>query len=274
MKTKPKHLNLLAALIVGAAVSIPVQIMILYGHPPTEIAAIAAKLTPLNWLIAFYCPIVAALIYRVSPLSIAAVPTLGVLVVYNNWFVSEVGSDYSPWVTTAASFAFCAAMVGVFTSDVRQILMNPNLRWWLIPQRTTVELPMRLRVLNGAYKTGREEFYTITYDISETGAFVPFGRERGAVRELKSGGVPGEAFTMRSLIPGTQCYVCLSLGELAFIHCRAEVVRVATPTGKYPAGVGIRFLGLSGQEKRMIASYMEDIEDVARDERRSNRLAA
>lgn len=282
MKAKPKHLNLLAALIVGAAMSLPIQIMFLYGHPPTEIAAIAAKLTPLNWLILFYCPIVAALVWRVSPLLIAAVPVLGALVVYNNWFVSEVGADYSPWVTAVASLAFCCALAGIFTSDVRQILMNPNLRWWLIPTRTAAELPVRMRVLNGSYKSGREEFYTITYDISETGAFIPFGRERGAVRELrastvtalKPGESPSDTFTMRNLNPGTQCYLCLSLGELAFIHCRAEVVRVATPHGKYPAGVAVRFLGLTGQEKRLISSYMEDIEDDAREAQPSNRLAA
>lgn len=282
MKAKPKHLNVLALVILGAAMSLPIQIMLLYGHPPTEIAAIAAKLTPLNWLILFYCPVVAALVWRVSPLLIAAVPVLGALVVYNNWFVSEIGTDYSPWVTAVASLAFCCALAGIFTSDVRQILMNPNLRWWLIPSRTAVELPVRVRVLNGTYKSGREEFYTITFDISETGAFIPFGRERGNVRELrpanvtalKTGTAPGDAFTMRNLSPGTQCYLCLSLGELAFIHCRAEVVRVATPNGKYPAGVAIRFLGLTGQEKRMISSYMEDVEDEAREERPSNRLAA
>ena len=284
MMAKPKHLNLLALVILGAAMSLPIQIMLLYGHPPTEISAIAAKLTPLNWMILFYCPIVALLVWRVSPLLIAAVPVLGALVVYNNWFVSQVGTDYSVWVTAVASLAFCCALAGVFTSDVRKILMNPNLRWWLIPQRTAVELPVRLRVLNGTYKSGREEFYTITFDISETGAFIPFGRERGNVRELRPsnvtplrpGDLPGEsyAFSMRSLVPGTQCYLCLSLGELAFIHCRAEVVRVATPNGKYPAGVAVRFLGLTGQEKRMISSYMEDVEDEARDERSSNRLAA
>jgi hypothetical protein len=282
MKTKPKHLNVLAAVILGAAVSLPIQIMLLYGHPPTEMAAIAAKLTPLNWMILFYCPVVAYLVWRVSPLLIAAVPVLGALVVYNNWFVGQIGTDYSPWVTAVASLAFCCALAGIFTSDVRRVVMNPSLRWWMVPQRTTVELPVRLRVLNGSYKSGREEFYTITFDVSESGAFIPFGRERGSVREIQPANVtairgseiPGEAFSMRSLVAGTQCYVCLSLGELAFIHCRAEVVRVAQPAGRYPAGVAIRFLGLTGQEKRMISSYMEDLEDEAREERTSNRLAA
>ena len=41
MKTKPKHLNLMAAIILATALALPLQIMLLYGHPPTEIAAIA-----------------------------------------------------------------------------------------------------------------------------------------------------------------------------------------------------------------------------------------
>src|SRR6185437_12780724 len=112
MKTKPKHLNLIATLVLAAAVALPVQIMILYGNPPTEIAAIAAKLSPLNWMILFACPVVAVLVYRASPLLWAAAPALGALVVYNNWFVSHVGTDYSPWMTTLASIAFCGALAG------------------------------------------------------------------------------------------------------------------------------------------------------------------
>jgi hypothetical protein len=281
MKTKPKHLNVLAAVILATALSLPLQIMLMYGHPPTEIAAIAAKLTPLNWMILFFCPMVAVLVYRASPLLVAAAPLLAGLVVYNNWFVGQVGINYSPWVTTAASVAFVGSLAAIFTSDVRKVLMNPKLRWWLTPERASIEVPVRLRVLNGRYKSGREEFYTITFDISETGAFIPFGRERGNVRELRPVNVPsiepaGEAFTMRNLTPGTQCYVCLNLGELAFIHCRAEVVRVANQHGKYPSGVGIRFLGLTGQEKRMISSFMEDVVEEAREARTgaSNRLAA
>jgi len=256
MKNKPRHLNLIAAVILAVAIALPLQIMILYGNPPTEIAAIAAKLSPLNWLILFSCPIVAVLVYRASPLLLAAAPLLGALVVYNNWFVGQIATDYAPWATGLASILFCVTLAAIFTSDVRKILLNPGLRWWQTPERMSAEVPMRLRILNGRYKSGREEFYTVTFDISESGAFIPFGRERGQVRELRG----AEGFSMRNLVPGTQCYICLSLGDLAFIHCRAEVVRVAPPSGKYPAGVGIRFLGLTGQEKRTIGAFMDDFD--------------
>jgi hypothetical protein len=269
MKTKPRHLNYAAAALLAITFSLPVQIMFLYGHPPTEIAAIAAKLSPLNWMLLFMGPIVSALIYRASPMCLVAAPSFATLVVYNNWFVSRVGHDFSPWATGIGSVLFCLALAGVFTREVRAILVNPSRRWWLTPARKTCEIPLRMRVLNGRYKTGKEEFYTVTYDLSESGAFIPFGRERGNIRELKlavssstSPEKSSEPFSMRNLSIGTQCYICLNLKELAFIHCRAEVVRVATTRGKYPAGIGIRFLGLSGQEKRMIGSFMEDfVED-------------
>lgn len=269
MKTKPRHLNYAAAALLAITLSLPIQIMFLYGNPPTEIAAIAAKLSPLNWMLLFLGPIVSALIYRASPLCLIAAPSFAGLVVYNNWFVSRVGHDFSPWATAIGSALFCIALAGVFTRDVRAILVNPSRRWWLTPARKTCEIPVRMRVLNGRYKTGKEEFYTVTFDLSESGAFIPFGRERGNIRELKlaasnttSTEKSAEPFSMRNLSIGTQCYVCLNLKELAFIHCRAEVVRVATSRGKYPAGIGIRFLGLSGQEKRMIGSFMEDYEDA------------
>jgi hypothetical protein len=274
MKTKPRHLNYAAAALLAITISLPIQIMVLYGHPPTEIAAIAAKFSPLNWMLLFLGPVVAALMYRASPLCLVAAPSFAALVVYNNWFVSKVGHDFTPWATTIGSALFCMALAGVFTRDVRAILVNPSRRWWLTPARKSVEISVRMRVLNGRYKSGKEEFYTVTYDLSESGAFIPFGREKGNIRELKlavsnasvssdkAGDKALEPFSIRNLSLGTQCYVCLNLKELAFIHCRAEVVRVATPHGKYPAGVGIRFLGLSGQEKRMIGSFMEDFEDA------------
>lgn len=280
MRTKPKHLNLLAAVILAAALSLPLQIMLLYGHPPTEVTAIAAKLTPLNWLILLFCPVVSYLVYRASPLLVAAAPALAGLVVYNNYFVGQVGTDYSPVLTGTASVAFCCALGAIFTSDVRKIIMNPKLRWWLIPERKTLEIPVRLRVLNGRYKSGREEFYTITFDISESGLFIPFGRERGNARDLRpltlvSSDPRSETFSMRNLGVGTQCYICLNLGELAFIHCRAEVVRVAPVAGRYPAGVGLRFLGLTGQERRMISAFMEDADDeITEKKEASQRLVA
>jgi hypothetical protein len=269
MKTKPKHLNYAAGLLLAVSLSLPIQIMFLYGHPPTEIAAIAAKLSPLNWMLLFMGPVVAALMYRASPLCLIATPLFAALVIYNNWFVSRVGHDFSPWTTTLGSVLFCASLAGVFTREVRAVLVNPSRRWWMTPARKAVEVQVRMRVLNGRYKSGREEFYTVTFDLSESGAFIPFGRERGNIRELKiptlsvgkATDAQGAPLSMRNLAVGTQCYICLNLKELAFIHCRAEVVRVAPARGKYPAGVGIRFLGLSGQEKRMIGSFMEDLED-------------
>jgi hypothetical protein len=284
MINKPKYLNFLAGAILFAALSLPLQLMVLYGNPPTEIAAIAAKLSPLNWLLLLICPIVAALVYRASRFILIAVPALATLVVYNNWFVGQISTDYPAWITTIASIMACTALAAVFTDDVRRLLAKPELRWWLTPKRTAVEVTLRLRVLSGRFKTGREEFYTITFDISESGAFIPFGRERGTVRELRPVGATVEnrvpdgtlnGLTMQNLATGTQCYICMNFREVAFVHCRAEVVRVQNPSGRYPGGVGIKFLGLTGQEKRMISHFMEDMDEVvAKPQQQHSKLAA
>jgi hypothetical protein len=284
MISKPKYLNFLAGAILFSALSLPLQLMLIYGNPPTEIAAIAAKLSPLNWLLLFSCPIVAGMVYRASRWMVATVPLLAALVVYNNWFVSQVSTEYPVWITQAASFLSCFFLFSVFSEEIRRLILKPELRWWLTPKRKAVEVTLRLRVLSGRYKSGREEFYTITFDISESGAFIPFGRAKGTVRELRperdvsseidssgSGAVLKDAsglppgFSMNHLVPGTQCYICMNFRELAFVQCRAEVVRVNPPSGKYPGGVGIKFLGLSAREKRMINHFMEDMDDEAKE---------
>jgi hypothetical protein len=43
-----------------------------------------------------------------------------------------------------------------------------------------------------------------------------------------------------------------------FVQCRAEVVRKTQGRGEYPAGVGIRFLGLTSQDRRMIQQFLAE----------------
>src|SRR4051812_44795091 len=106
MKTRPKTLLYTTAFLIAVAIGMPLQIMFLYGHPPNEMLPIAAKLAPLNWAIMFMAPLVAWLVYRASPFVLMAVPMLTYLVMVNNWFVAELGTDFSPFVTSLASAGF------------------------------------------------------------------------------------------------------------------------------------------------------------------------
>jgi hypothetical protein len=64
--------------------------------------------------------------------------------------------------------------------------------------------------------------------------------------------------------PGTQCFVCINVRETDMIQCRAEIVRVAQDSGHYPAGMGIRFLGLSWDEKRALVGFLKILPNKAR----------
>lgn len=251
MKTKPRKLDYLALFLLGVAFAMPLQIMILYGHSPLEMTAVLAKLAPLNWLVLALAPLTAWLIYRASPLVLAAVPLLTVVVVHNNWFVSEMGTDYSPLTVGLSTGAFILAMGSLATREVRNILMNPGRRWWLTPKRKRVTIPVHV-VVPGH---GEYAFDSRTFDLSETGAFlVP----EGAARAL-----------LQSVSAGTNCSLSFDLGRAQLtehnnglgtrraIHCRAEVVRTTEGHGQYPSGVAIRFVDLGWEQKRVLRNVVQ-----------------
>lgn len=243
MKTRPRALSALAAFLLSVAGGLPLQIFFLYGDSPLDPVSVAAKLTPLNWAILVLAPACAWLVWRASPWLIAAAPVLTALVLRNNLFVAEIGTDYSALEAALASGAFMAAMATLLSAEVRGLLFNPELRWWLTPQRTRVLVPTRLQLAD-AGSVGRE-IRSRTYDISETGAFLPFE----ATPRLGA----------RPVGVGTRFSLTLGLSEYRSIRCCAEVVRVTHATGHYPAGLGVRFLGLGYHDRRELTQFLRKI---------------
>lgn len=270
MKTKPKKLDLLAGFLVALAPMLPLQIMVLYGHTPFEIGAIAAKLTPLNWAIFALAPVTGFLVWRASFWSLFTLPVLAAVVAYNNWFVGRLGLDYAPWMTDLGTLAFVAMCGVVLSRDVLPVMINPQRRWWMTPARKEAAVQVRVQIHNKQFRDGiHDEFFTHTFDISEGGAFIPFGQERFTVRDLKAvkAGAKQKILDLpvakklnsTQLKPGTQCFVSINVKETDVIQCRAEIVRVAESHGRYPAGMGIRFLGLTWEERRTLAGYLKAI---------------
>lgn len=264
MRTRPKKLVLFAALLFGIALALPIQIMLMYGHPPHEIIPVLAKLSPLNWAIVLLAPLTAVLFYQASSGLVVAVPMLVAAVGYNNYLVATIGTDYTPIVAWLSTVLFMAGLSSIFTRDVRELVLNPRRRWWLTPERKRKEIAIRMKLLVKDFGrkdlAAAKEFYTKTYDISEGGAFIPFYCDptppSGDQSRVK---VQSLAALHRDIRIGTQVYVCLPLDGMKLIQCRAEVVRSAPPRGAYPGGVGIRFLGLSWKEQRMLSIYLSEV---------------
>lgn len=229
MSERPKQLSVLSLILLGIAISFPVQIMLLYGHLPWEIAAIGGKLTHLNWLVLIAALGSSYLAFRASPFAMLTLPVLTGLLAYNNWLVGEVGTDYSQVATMIATLGFLGALKICLSEKAFGLFLHPSRRWWLTPTRYRIEIPIRVKLMTGPKTT---EVYAKTYDISSTGLFIPS--------------------VLTQVNVGTSCYVSFPLPGLELLQCRAEVVRKTEPSGKYPAGMGMRFLGLSYYERRKL----------------------
>jgi hypothetical protein len=249
MKTRPKELTFLALFLFAVAMGLPAQVMMLYGHPLSEMTAVLAKLTPLNWAILFSAPVVGLLLMRAHASSRYLVPLFGMLVVYNNWFVAEVSGDFDSTQVKISTGVFLVALATIFTKDVREILTHPEKRWWLTPMRKRMELPIRVCFFNkrGSDSIRSSEFYARTFDVSMGGSFVNLDDDDMALMTEE---------TLQNLKVGTQCYISLTLKDLCFLQCRAEIVRRTHSHGNYPGGVGLRFLGLSWNDERTLREHL------------------
>ncbi len=253
MKARPRRLVLLSVFLLFVTVLFPTQIMVLYGHTPWEVDAVLAKLAPMNWAVMLGAVSTAWLAFRASCWLMISMPTLIGLVIYNNWLVGSATTDYSMWVATIAVFllAIGAFFVG---GESLAVILNPQARWWLTPERKQMSVQLRLKVLSRTYaKLSQEayrEFYIKTFDLSEGGAFIPLEQD-----PTKSS--PFFSSILSNLAVGTQCYVCLPLRDVKFIQCRAEIVRRTQGRGNYPPGVGLRFLGMTWSEKKLLQSYLD-----------------
>lgn len=245
MKTKPKGLIFLSLFLFSVAASLPIQVMILYGNTPFEANAILSKLAPLNWLVMVLASVTAFLAYRASTWLIVAAPALIGVVLHNNWLVAEAGTDYSPLAAGVSSGFFLLSMGLILAKDTRDVILNPERRWWLIPTRKHVTLEAQI-------DSGSRHFETMTYDISETGAFLRLSTVAGG----KVGHRDDAERLLTEFPVGSKFALSVILQNLRSIHCRAEVVRMTPACGKYPDGIGIKFLHLKSRDRKLLHNYL------------------
>ncbi len=240
MKKKPFAFDLLTALFVGIVVAFPVQIMFLYEHYPWDVLPIMAKLSILNWLVIASCLFAAYLSHHADPKLRWFLPIMTLLVAWNNLIVGYVGLDYSSSMTFLGTLAF-SSLNGIFMiPSVQAALGQPKNRWWQIPARFRVKVPVFVNPMRGG-----EGFYTDTFDLSTGGTFIP----------LK----PNQA---QGFDTGEMLSLSFTLGTFRSLRCNAMVVRNHDAKGNYPQGMGIKFMDLSRRQRESLQHYFKTVNPI------------
>lgn len=241
MRRRPKLLLLIALGFLGIVISFPIQVSLLYGHGFAEVTTALSKISLLNYLVAFALMANIPLILRASQWLWASLPMTILLVTWNNWVVAATGQDFSMATTWLATGSFVALACFVFLPPVWSLLREPQKRWWLQAPRKEVSLPMVLEPVRGT------SIQTQTFDLSRTGAFVPFEALDKQSHPVRLGDVITVKF---------------NLGSLSRISCHARVVRKAVSTGHYPAGIGLQFMEMKRGHERLLRDYVESIPET------------
>lgn len=215
MKTRPWPLTFFALLHALIALSLPMQIIWLYGHHPWhEAMMIWHKLTWTNLCLIGASLLNCALFWRGSRYVLYSMPVSFLIVAVNNYYVSHLGDDFTSMQTSVATLLYIFPHFLLLYHKSAQVFWNPALRWWLCPKRYPFGVPVTVQTSTG------QRISTHTFDISETGAFLKINLD-----ELES----GEEISVE--IPS-------ETGPYVF---KAQIVRKTAPKGHYPAGIGVRF---------------------------------
>lgn len=226
MKKRPPLFYLVSISLLAIAISIPTQILLLYGHPVEEIYFAFSKMTVMNWI---SCATLGGLslaalngsrsLYILIPLSIAVIG-------WNNFLVGSWGYDYNLTTTWWSTTLFAAGCGFLFLPQYFQVLQYPEQRWWLVAKRISIHLPVEVSPFRGHEFTGK------TLDVSQTGAFI-----EGDDALLKL----GEMIDLN-----------LKLNTLQNLQVRAEVVRKSKEDSRF----AVHFHDLGQDQKKLLSKYV------------------
>jgi len=225
VKEKPILFPLLALFFIGVAVSIPVQIALLYEHDLSSLqdwSAILIKITPLNWFVMLVCAINAFLAFRVSQALKYFIPLGVVATAMNNFVVALWGTDYSHLQASSATLGYIFVSYSYIFSSSYEALKNPKIQWWKIPPRYKQNLPVWIE------SRGKRKVLTTTFDISQSGTFL------AAMNQYTNN-------LMNDLHVGEHINLYIST-EKGDLKLRGTVVRKEYQShGSYPQGMGVKF---------------------------------
>jgi len=227
---RPTLFLLLSAVLVVVAMSLPIQAFVIYEHPLAEWAQALGKLTSLNWVVFVGTLLAAFSIYRVSAFCPWVMLTLTVLVGLNNFVVGYAAIDYSPEVAWLGTLVFSLLNIPLWLESTRALMIQPELRIWSQAERRRMQVPIVIDVFR------KTPLKAETFDLSETGAFIPLSSANLRVDENIS--------------------VRMTFGAFTHIRCEGRVVRRDEARGRYPAGVGIEFTNLNWRNRRELRRHL------------------
>lgn len=235
MARRPRALTIVSCIFVMLALSMPMQVMLLYGHGVSEWSAVLAKLTSFNWIVLAGLVANAVLLWRVSPWLRYTMPALMAAMLVNNWLAGYYATDFSLWTTTLGTLAFSVLNIPMLDDHVLWIMQHPERRWWIRAERKRLSLPIFIE------GTRLSSVKAETFDVSRSGAFVP---------------------GLSELSVGDWISVRLQFDPLAQLRVQARVVRRREAVGQYPAGYGIEFQDMSWWQRREIRRQLRRFDTV------------
>lgn len=230
---RPKQFYIAAIIMFLLALSFPVQVVFLYGHHWSEWATIFSKITWLNWLVAVSFVVCGYLYFNASRLLIVAAPVIVILSIVNNYVVGKFAGDYSLAQTNFASLGVALLFTPLLMPSSQIILRDPKRRWWRRSKRFNKRVSATINPYVG------EMLQAHTYDISKTGAFLSV--------DINSEDVPKVGDVIR---------VSLNVNSMKKIRCEAQVVRVTEANGRYPDGIGLKFLEIKKSHQKSFQQFV------------------
>ncbi len=236
MISRPSQFYILSFLMIAVAISFPLQVIVLYQHHWSEASAIFSKLTWLNWLVVFSLLTCAYLYLHASRAILVALPVLMLLTVVNNYYVGSFAGDFSMTQASLGSvLMFTVFIPPLFLPSSMLVLKDPKRRWWRRSKRVNKRVPATINPFVG------DMIQAHTYDVSETGAFV-------CLEEDSNKPMPKIGETLR---------LSLNVNSMKKLRFEAVVVRIAEPCGRYPRGLGLKFVDIDRAHQKSFKQFLD-----------------
>jgi|GEM_PF-1870321 len=250
MNKRPIIFPIQSIIFLTLAASLPLQIYFREGFTLTEWTTVLRFLSPLNWITMITFTTIAYCSWNALPILKLFLPLSFTVVAINNFFALDlVMVDHESGQTIldrlllvigpATIFYSAFLYLVLFKSNQAKILEYPSGHWWKIPPRFKLDVPVWFA------RPGEKLYKTKTLDVAKGGLFIPFYDEDLSTLEHHVGDLINIHLQLEGKI----------------FQCKARCARVEkAKKGKYPAGLGLQFVDLDFDNKRLIGKFLTSVE--------------